>query len=451
MNFLPSSFEKFFNKIQVFFIHSVQLKEILVKDLKPFSELTRLYMYNGNLEVLPKNLFAFNTKLKFIDFETNKLKFIALDILKPLTNLVKALFTGNSCIDESANTKSELIALQTKLNKNCFDFKLEILSIDESILKLEDNAIENNINLKDLALRFMNLTDDSGRIISLMNKEIIEIKHNMSTAHTNFTSEIKTLDRLLTVKINETSQKISENFVRIKSLKANFTSLTKENAANNIKTASNAEKIKDVDDELNESLKSLNESLIVKSKETSQNFMRIESLEANYTSLTKLNAANNMKTASNAKKIKDVDENFKEINSSFAKAMVLQKNLIDSLIIKINETSQKTDENFIKIQVANLTHEIGSNFQNTSLNAEKIQEIDKKILAINESFIKEMAVMSQNMENLSDSNETLCKSNIVMWIFVALVVITALLIKTFRRKQYSRNDYIISEINDSTL
>lgn len=125
VHFLPEGIADIFPHLEVISIVNSNLKAIKGSDLKPFLELKELYLYGNKLEKLDSNLFESNPDIQLIDFNSNRLKFIGKDVLKPLTKLEYADFEGNNCINRVAGNRSEVEELINESEYECSELVIE--------------------------------------------------------------------------------------------------------------------------------------------------------------------------------------------------------------------------------------------------------------------------------------------------------------------------------------
>ena len=106
INYFPRQLDKFFKNLKYIGIEMSQLKEIHQSDLKPFTKLLQLNLYENQLEVINKNLFAFNLNLKYVSFANNKISFIDSNVFDNLINLRFLFLRSNECINMDAENDS---------------------------------------------------------------------------------------------------------------------------------------------------------------------------------------------------------------------------------------------------------------------------------------------------------------------------------------------------------
>lgn len=117
--YLPKGFEKFFPNLEGLRVAQSNLVSIQQSDLSVHPNLRNCDMFNNKLTVLDEDLFAKNPKLEYLYFGDNGIKSVGHDILASLQHLHTAVFQGNECIKENANSHDDMQALQKILNREC--------------------------------------------------------------------------------------------------------------------------------------------------------------------------------------------------------------------------------------------------------------------------------------------------------------------------------------------
>lgn len=122
----PKGFEKFFLNIRGLSVTSSGLKSINQDDLRVFPELTAIWVYSNKLTTVEPKLFAFNPKMKIIDFGNNRIRSISADLLDPFEKLIVALFNQNICTVTDAKTSADLKSFEKEILEKCqHDFQPE--------------------------------------------------------------------------------------------------------------------------------------------------------------------------------------------------------------------------------------------------------------------------------------------------------------------------------------
>lgn len=120
VNFMPHGIEKFLPNLEMINITASSLQQISQADLKPFSKLKVLLLTRNEIEVIPDDLFAFNTWLNQISFEYNPIKAIGKNAI-PM-DLHIADFDNVDCVPTSAfaSEPEELVELRKIIRKHCY-------------------------------------------------------------------------------------------------------------------------------------------------------------------------------------------------------------------------------------------------------------------------------------------------------------------------------------------
>lgn len=100
INYFPRDLEKQFPNLLVILLNLVQLKEIRQIDLKPFTDLRYLDLFENKIEYLEADLFKYNRRLEVIWLSNNKIKFIDDNVFQGL-GLTSLYLAYNECISKS--------------------------------------------------------------------------------------------------------------------------------------------------------------------------------------------------------------------------------------------------------------------------------------------------------------------------------------------------------------
>lgn len=114
----PKNFERVFPNL-VGFKWWAHVPSLTSEDLKPFTKLISLDLGYNRFVTLESDLFKYSPKLKFINFENNKLEHIGQNLLTELKELTFANFHTNPCINASASTHEEIEILNDLLPIQC--------------------------------------------------------------------------------------------------------------------------------------------------------------------------------------------------------------------------------------------------------------------------------------------------------------------------------------------
>lgn len=118
-HYIPSGIAENFKNLKVLIIFDAGLKVLTKSNLQPLSKLKMLNIEQTQLESLEEDLFSFNRGIESINLKSNRIKHVAVDILKPLTNLREVYFAHNPCIHKSASNRQEFEEIEDVLRQNC--------------------------------------------------------------------------------------------------------------------------------------------------------------------------------------------------------------------------------------------------------------------------------------------------------------------------------------------
>ncbi|XP_070507881.1 uncharacterized protein [Chironomus tepperi] len=102
INYFPKDLEKQFPNLIVILLNLVQLKEIRQTDLKPFTDLRYLDLFENKIEFLEADLFKYNRRLEVIWLSNNKIKFIDDNVFQGL-GITSLFLAYNECVSKSVN------------------------------------------------------------------------------------------------------------------------------------------------------------------------------------------------------------------------------------------------------------------------------------------------------------------------------------------------------------
>lgn len=122
-HFMPRGFENFFKNIQGLQVHISGLKAIFKEDLKPFPMLKSFYIMECKLTVIQPDLFEYNPKLTYINFDENRIRSIAPGTIDSINDLEQLHMSGNVCVSKSATERKAVSAVEREILKECQDYK----------------------------------------------------------------------------------------------------------------------------------------------------------------------------------------------------------------------------------------------------------------------------------------------------------------------------------------
>jgi hypothetical protein len=119
MDSIPQNLSKFFKNVEGLLVWSASLKAVSKDDLQQFPELRYFGFYDNLLETLDGELFTYNPKLQWVDFEKNKITNVGPNLLRSLRSLTNVHFNSNVCIDQQAKSPSAILDLIRNLAIKC--------------------------------------------------------------------------------------------------------------------------------------------------------------------------------------------------------------------------------------------------------------------------------------------------------------------------------------------
>lgn len=119
INYLPSGFGKFFNKLFGLSVENCGLKELTQENLKEFPKLKHIWIFKNSIEILPKRLFKYNPDLIYINFNSNKIKEIDRKLFDNLKYLKTIEMRSNICINMKTSKDTAVSAFIAKVKDSC--------------------------------------------------------------------------------------------------------------------------------------------------------------------------------------------------------------------------------------------------------------------------------------------------------------------------------------------
>lgn len=179
LKYFPRNLNYFFPNInEVFF--ECGLSEIHKEDIGQFPQLEWLYMSYNEIEVLEKNLFIYNPKLRLIFFDNNRIKFIDSQVFDNLINLEHLSLRDNICNQEHIEgNRTTVVNFIQNIKRSCSTPKFFRYFINDSNRNLEFfmyqyelKAIDNQNYLRKLANEIENIkSDQEQQILQFKEKE----------------------------------------------------------------------------------------------------------------------------------------------------------------------------------------------------------------------------------------------------------------------------------------
>ncbi|KAG5669001.1 hypothetical protein PVAND_016904 [Polypedilum vanderplanki] len=101
INFIPKGIDTLFRNLRAILINFSKLKELRQENLRAFTKLKFLDLYENQIQYLEADLFKYNPDLELVWLSNNKIKFIHESVFENLRQLRSIYLTGNDCISTS--------------------------------------------------------------------------------------------------------------------------------------------------------------------------------------------------------------------------------------------------------------------------------------------------------------------------------------------------------------
>ncbi|KAG5667598.1 hypothetical protein PVAND_015574 [Polypedilum vanderplanki] len=132
--YFPNNLEKIFPNLRLIAIAMSHLREIKQRHLMPFDQLQYLSLFDNDVEVIEKHLFAHNLLLEAIDLRENRILKIHVNVFDYLINLHLLYLSdafNSSCVSFDANVREEVVRLINELKEECNERAIMRVSIYE--------------------------------------------------------------------------------------------------------------------------------------------------------------------------------------------------------------------------------------------------------------------------------------------------------------------------------
>ncbi|KAL7012431.1 hypothetical protein ACKWTF_014849 [Chironomus riparius] len=138
IEYFPRNLDNIFTNLKIIFIYDGRLKEIQQSDLRPFTKLVYLNLYQNDIEFLEDGLFAYNPELKFVSLSYNKIIHIGSQVFDNLNKLTWLWLLGNTCIDMDAdNNQTAVKEVISQAKSKCLSYS----GTDKDLQKLENSLL----------------------------------------------------------------------------------------------------------------------------------------------------------------------------------------------------------------------------------------------------------------------------------------------------------------------
>ena len=118
VNYLPRKIENFIPNLSALTVKECHLKSVSKHDFESLTELVYLYLMGNELEELENDLFKFNAKLQYVNFDNNHLKHVGEYFLSQTKFLKNYSFRNNHCTNVT-NLSSGVKQLLKQLQRDC--------------------------------------------------------------------------------------------------------------------------------------------------------------------------------------------------------------------------------------------------------------------------------------------------------------------------------------------
>lgn len=115
----PKELEKFFPNLRFFRISETGLLSIKAEDLKPYPQITMLYIGANKFTSLDGDLFTLTPNLQWINIDRCKITSIGRGLLDNLDDLTYIDLQHNPCIDLRAQNREQVLELKPSLLTLC--------------------------------------------------------------------------------------------------------------------------------------------------------------------------------------------------------------------------------------------------------------------------------------------------------------------------------------------
>lgn len=124
LNFIPQQMHTFFPVIGVLNIYNGNLTVIGENDLKDYINLEFLSLQGNKIVRIPGNFFANAPRMRYMNFNSNRIQHVGENLIEPLFALSQAHFSSNICVNYAV-TNSSFPCLIGTLRVYCQDIMIE--------------------------------------------------------------------------------------------------------------------------------------------------------------------------------------------------------------------------------------------------------------------------------------------------------------------------------------
>lgn len=134
--YLPLKAGSYFPNLEAIYFIKSNIQHLLSGDLDGLTKLKIFDIQQNPVEVLGRDFFQGQDKIKQISFLDCHLRFIDVEALEPLVNLVDANFRTNKCIDRETGYANTLQGIKNVISNNC-----QTTHFHEDMLKRKDENL----------------------------------------------------------------------------------------------------------------------------------------------------------------------------------------------------------------------------------------------------------------------------------------------------------------------
>lgn len=152
ITYFPRQLQKFFKNLKAITIWHGRIREICQLDIKMFPELVEFNLHENDIVALPRDLFDFNPKMKYISFSDNKIVYIEDGIFDKLPNVRFLYLNKNICIQMDGENSNDVKEVIKKIKPLCSKSICPAMTQSESttitIIKVTNAISENHVQIK---------------------------------------------------------------------------------------------------------------------------------------------------------------------------------------------------------------------------------------------------------------------------------------------------------------
>lgn len=137
---IPRGIEKFFPNLKGLNFMARKLTSISKEDLEPFPNLLVFVVQEASLIFLDGDLFKYNPKLKYMQFNNVNIRHVGYDFFIGLNDLEVVLFSNNPCINMYAQSPETILEIKRKISEQCPP--METTSVETTVATVTESETE---------------------------------------------------------------------------------------------------------------------------------------------------------------------------------------------------------------------------------------------------------------------------------------------------------------------